>query len=90
MSAWGLVFMCLPISFVIGCILAVYEYPSRTRRDGIVFFPSVSFLFHNLKPEACWFAIVFIIRNLLISLAPVLPHAALQLVFVIPAGTYMF
>ena len=82
--------MFLPISYVIGCTLAIYQYPSRTRRDGIVFFTSVSFRFHRLNPEAYWCAIVFIIRNLFISLAPVLPHAALQLVFVIPAGTYMF
>ena len=43
----GLVFMFLQISFVIGCTLAIYQYPSRTSRDGIVF---VHLRFFSVSP----------------------------------------
>jgi len=83
MVAAGMTFLLIPIAFVAGCCLVVYQFPRRTQALDTRFLHMFAFLLFRYKPDVYWFAVVFILRNMLIALAPTLPGPVPQVIAVV-------
>lgn len=71
--------MVVPISFFTMCVYVVHQLPSRLQKADLNFLHAFSFLFFRFRAEAHWFSMVYLCRNLVISLAPVLPSPLSQI-----------
>ncbi|CAK9023182.1 40S ribosomal protein S6 [Durusdinium trenchii] len=67
----------LPICFVVICIwIILFELPKRLERADVHFIRACSFLFIRFRPGAEVFSVIFLVRNALVVLCPLLPSAA--------------
>ena len=69
----------IPLSFITLCVFVVVQLPGRVRHGDTEFLHSYAFLFFRSHPEAYWYVLVLLVRNLPVALVPFLPDAALQL-----------
>ena len=69
----------IPLSFVTLCVCVVVQLPGRVRHGDTEFLHSYAFLFFRFHPEAYWYVLVLLVRNLTVALVPILPDAAQQL-----------
>jgi len=69
----------LPAAVMAGVLYAVFLFPSKLRKGDTSFLQSTMFLFFRFRSEAHWYIVVFVVRNALISLVPVIPDAAAQI-----------
>lgn len=71
----------LPICFVVICIwIILFELPKRLERADVHFIRACSFLFIRFRPGAEVFSVIFLVRNALVVLCPLLPSAAAKVV----------
>jgi len=68
----------LPIAFLALNVWAVRVYPQRMRNGDIRFLKVVGFLIIRFKAEAYWFSVFFFVRNMFISVIPVVPDVVMQ------------
>ena len=68
----------IPLSFVTLCVCVVVQLPGRVRHGDTEFLHSYAFLFFRFHPEAYWYVLVLLVRNLAVALVLILPDAALQ------------
>ena len=59
------------IAFVSYVAWAVWIYPHRMVRDGAVFVRQYEFLFKRFRADRYYYALMFVIRNLLMAMVPV-------------------
>ncbi|CAK0845630.1 unnamed protein product [Prorocentrum cordatum] len=59
------------IAFVSYVAWVVWMYPVRMVRDGAVFVRQSEFLFRRFRADRYYYALMFVIRNLLMAMAPV-------------------
>jgi len=71
----------LPVCFLAGCIwIIVFELPKRLANADVGFIRACSFLFIRFRPGAEVFSVLFLARNALVVLCPLLPSAAFKVV----------
>ncbi|CAJ1351250.1 unnamed protein product [Effrenium voratum] len=74
MSLIGGTAFLLPISFLAACTWAVvFELPSRLKHGDMAFVRSCSFLLVRFRPGAEGFAVLFMLRNMLLAILPLVP-----------------
>ncbi|CAE7584618.1 ENDOV [Symbiodinium sp. CCMP2456] len=77
----GVVFL-LPLSFLVLCAWILWmELPRRLHRGDMKFIRSCSFLFMRFRPGCEHFCAIFLFRNVLIVISPLLPSMSGGLVF---------
>jgi len=78
MMIMGIGFLLLPIGFVAFCCFVAYQYPKRTTALDTAWLHMFAFLFFRFKPMTYWYSIIFVLRNMLIGLCPILPGPVAQ------------
>ena len=68
----------IPVSFIAVCSWVVVQLPGRMRQGDTTFLHAFAFLFFRFKPEAFWYVLVVLFRNLTVALAPVLLDVTTQ------------
>jgi len=64
----------LPITFLAICVWVIfYQLPKRLEAADVQFIRSCSFLFVRFRPGAEVFSVIFLLRNALVVLCPLLP-----------------
>ena len=79
MVAIGAMATTIPVIFISVCIYAVLKLPGRLCKGDTQFLNMFSFLFFRFRPEANWYVLVFLARNMIVALVPILPDAAAQI-----------
>lgn len=71
-------FACLlPVSFLVVSVwIIVYQLPKRLENADVQFIRACSFLFIRFRPGAEVFSVLFLARNTLVVLCPLLPSSA--------------
>ena len=54
----------IPVSFIAVCSWVVVQLPGRMRQGDTTFLHVFAFLFFRFKPEAFWYVLVVLFRNL--------------------------
>eukprot|EP00931_Biecheleriopsis_adriatica_P047508 TRINITY_DN27395_c0_g1_i1.p1 TRINITY_DN27395_c0_g1~~TRINITY_DN27395_c0_g1_i1.p1 ORF type:complete len:2248 (-),score=342.65 TRINITY_DN27395_c0_g1_i1:98-6841(-) len=78
MIALGLTAALVPLGMLSFAMWVVLQYPGRMALGDVTFFRSVAFLLCRFRTECYWYVIVFMIRNLSMSLTAIIPDAMLQ------------
>eukprot|EP00931_Biecheleriopsis_adriatica_P044683 TRINITY_DN25583_c0_g1_i1.p1 TRINITY_DN25583_c0_g1~~TRINITY_DN25583_c0_g1_i1.p1 ORF type:complete len:569 (+),score=66.70 TRINITY_DN25583_c0_g1_i1:204-1709(+) len=79
MAIVGVCSTLLVCAWVAGCLAVIYQMPRRVEKNSEFYVRSFTFLFMRFKPDAYWFTVIPICRNLLVSLAPCLPDSTSQI-----------
>mmetsp|Transcript_92918 Transcript_92918/g.194207 ORF Transcript_92918/g.194207 Transcript_92918/m.194207 type:complete len:643 (+) Transcript_92918:374-2302(+) len=79
MITMGSVAVFFPIAFVAFVAHATYQFPRKMTLGDTGFLHRFEFVFVRFKPEHRWMTLMYLIRNLAISLTPVIPDAFFQL-----------
>lgn len=68
-----------PMSFLVGSLYVLREFPLRMQASDVAFLHSYAFLFFRFRPEVHWYSIVLLLRNTLSSIIPVVPDPVWQI-----------
>jgi len=79
MVATGLAATLIPIGFFAGACYVVYKLPKMLAEGDTGFLNAFRFLFFRFRTGAHWFIIVFLLRNLIISLVPAIGNQVIQI-----------
>ncbi|CAJ1422704.1 unnamed protein product [Effrenium voratum] len=79
MAALGSFSMLLVLGWIAACIALIYQFPRQIQKNNERFMQSFSFLFIRIKPEAYWFILVVVLRNLMVPVVPTLPNVTTQI-----------
>lgn len=72
---------CTVPFFVVTCIVyAVAVLPRKLREGDDAFFKATSFLFCRLRMETHWYILIFTVRNMVLTLIPIMADASAQIV----------
>lgn len=75
-------FACsLPTAFVAGTVMVLRQLPAKVREGSVEFLRAVSFLLFRFRTGMEWYVLVFIMRNFLLALTPIIPDTAAQIFF---------
>ena len=81
MSIVGGLACLLPLGFLALCMwVIIWELPKRLQAADVKFLRACSFLFMRFRPGAEIFSVIFLIRNALVVLCPLLPGASAKVV----------
>ena len=86
MTCFGAGMMLIPLGFVGGCCYVVYISPVNMQKTDAKFFHAFAFLFFWFKPDAYWFTVFFLLRNLLVALGPTLLELLFQVGVLVVLG----
>ena len=75
----GAIASVVPISFVALCVWVVQQFPVRVGRGDTTFLQAFAFLFFRCNPQAYWYVLVMLGRNLAVAMVPLIADEALQL-----------
>jgi hypothetical protein len=75
----GAIGTLLPLGFLTGCMVVIWNFPRQMRLKNVRYLYMFRFLFFKYSPETYWYSSVLLIRNLLMSCAPILPNATAQI-----------
>ena len=75
----GAIASVVPISFVALCVWVVQQFPVRVGRGDTAFLHAFAFLFFRCNPQAYWYVLVMLGRNLAVAMVPLIADEALQL-----------
>jgi len=79
MMVLAVIFLFIPLSFVAFCAYIVKTFPQAMARGDVEFLQRWRFLFNRFRAETYWYILWFIVRNLLVALAPTLQIMVFQL-----------
>ncbi|CAK9019864.1 unnamed protein product [Durusdinium trenchii] len=78
MAILGLFSVVLICSWVTTCAVLVYQCPAQLARNNDAFFKASGFLFMRMNPEAYWFVLIVVLRNLFVPGVSTVPDAVFQ------------
>ena len=76
-------FLILPLTFVVCCGCAVYQFPKRMVSMDTEFLHSFAFLFFRFRPGMYWYVLIFIFRNMFIALFLLASDPAAQMIIMV-------
>lgn len=71
----------LPVAFVVAAFMVLWTLNGRMRDGDVQYLHTYSFLLFRFRIECRWYVLVFVIRNFLVALTPIIPDAAAQVLF---------
>eukprot|EP00449_Zooxanthella_nutricula_P037030 CAMPEP_0198618446 /NCGR_PEP_ID=MMETSP1462-20131121/160896_1 /TAXON_ID=1333877 /ORGANISM="Brandtodinium nutriculum, Strain RCC3387" /LENGTH=610 /DNA_ID=CAMNT_0044350245 /DNA_START=26 /DNA_END=1855 /DNA_ORIENTATION=+ len=74
----GMAFLTIPSTFVAFCCVVVSQFPARMHRGDWAFVSTFAFLFLRFKPDAYWYGLFLLLRNMGIALSAAVPNAFAQ------------